>query len=251
MLLLLSGPIAPATALDPSNAGEQAFPALPLPPDIGEIIGLSPARPGSGLYRDRLTRAALRHGLPPGIAEAVAFIESRNNSSAVGADGEIGLMQVLPATATMLGHTGPLDQLFEPEVNIRYGVLYLAKAWRLAHGDLCRTLLKYRAGHGEERMSALSVRYCNQARAYLFAAGSPSADKQVSTIETEGALPLPASDPAGSIGNPAPPRWLLPGRPERPRTADDSRRFWAAHEARIKLVNARLNARLQGAKTGS
>jgi len=39
-------------------------------------------------------------------------------------------------------------------VNIHYGVTYLSQAWRLANGDLCRALMKYRAGHGEEMMSA-------------------------------------------------------------------------------------------------
>jgi soluble lytic murein transglycosylase-like protein len=253
ILLLLSGPSASAVALEQSNdVGEASFPSLPLPPDVDGLIGLPPAPPASsGLPRDGLIQAALRHGLPPAVAEAVAFIESRNNSSAVGADGEVGLMQILPATAIMLGHTGPLDQLFEPEINIRYGVLYLAQAWRLANGDLCRALMKYRAGHGEERMTALSVRYCNQARAYLAGAASPSPDAQVSASDVERTLPSPFTGHARSIGNPVPPRWMLPGWPGRPRTAEDSRRFWAAHEARIKLINARLSARFQSAKAGS
>jgi hypothetical protein len=49
---------------------------------------------------------------------------------------------------------------------------YLAKAWRLADGDLCRALTKYRAGHGSDRMSALSIEYCRRARQHLAAVGA-------------------------------------------------------------------------------
>jgi hypothetical protein len=54
-------------------------------------------------------------------------------------------------------------------------VIYLSKAWRLANGDLCRASMKYRAGHGEEMMSPLSVEYCRRARNHLVALGSPFA----------------------------------------------------------------------------
>ena len=55
--------------------------------------------------------------------------------------GEIGLMQVRPETAALLGFRGDLAELARPEVNIHYGVAYLAEAWRLANGDLCRALM--------------------------------------------------------------------------------------------------------------
>jgi hypothetical protein len=100
-------------------------------------------------------------------------VESAYNPYAVGGVGEVGLMQVRPETAAMLGHRGGTTELFDPAVNIRYGVTYLARAWQLAEGDLCRALMKYRAGHGEERMTPLSVEYCRRARGHLAAIGSP------------------------------------------------------------------------------
>jgi hypothetical protein len=102
--------------------------------------------------------------LPADIAEAVVFVESRYDSTVIGRVGEIGLMQVRPETAAMLGFKGAAAELAKPEINIHYGVTYLAKAWRLAQGDLCRALMKYRAGHGEETMTARSVIYCNRAQ---------------------------------------------------------------------------------------
>jgi soluble lytic murein transglycosylase-like protein len=70
--------------------------------------------------------------------------------------------------APVLGADGPqreIADLHEPSTNIRYGVRYLAEAWKLANGNLYRALMKYRAGHGEERFSARSVEYCRRARA--------------------------------------------------------------------------------------
>jgi Transglycosylase SLT domain len=113
--------------------------------------------------------------LPPDIAEAVVFVESRYDSTVIGRVGEIGLMQVRPETAAMLGFKGTTAELARPEINIHYGVLYLNRAWRLAQGDLCRALMKYRAGHGEETMTPRSVIYCNRARNRLVAMNSPFA----------------------------------------------------------------------------
>ena len=114
-----------------------------------------------------VTCQASIYSLEPELAHAVMEIESGFDPEARGADGEVGLMQVMPATARMLGFRGSLDELSAPETNIALGVKYLAQANRLAGGDLCTTVMKYRAGHSESRFSALSVRYCQRARAIL------------------------------------------------------------------------------------
>jgi hypothetical protein len=186
--------------------------------------------------------------LPADIAEAVVFVESRYDSSVIGRAGEIGLMQVMPETAAMLGFKGTTTELAKPEINIRYGVTYLAKAWRLAQGDLCKALMKYRAGHGEETMTARSVIYCNRARNRLMAMNSPFATPGAVAAMT--AEPPPASAPALAKAQETRtqgPR--VPGRPTdvyavyRHGTAAASRAFWAAHEARIRTINARIEAK--------
>jgi soluble lytic murein transglycosylase-like protein len=80
-------------------------------------------------------------------------------------------MQIMPSTARMLGFVGTNADLAVPDTNIHYGVTYLAQAWRLAGGDLCTAVMKYRAGHGESRFSFLSVNYCLAVRAKLAARG--------------------------------------------------------------------------------
>jgi Transglycosylase SLT domain len=118
-------------------------------------------------FCELITQEAERTGLDPPLVDAVIKVESDYRPDVIGAAGEIGLMQVRPSTARLLGFGGTDRELAEPATNVRLGVTYLAKAWSLAHGDLCRALMKYRAGHGEEQMTPLSVEYCRRAREHL------------------------------------------------------------------------------------
>jgi soluble lytic murein transglycosylase-like protein len=158
---------------------DQQLASLPLPPehefvetsDILKVDARSGALKDRSVYLPAIAHEAAANGVPPALVDAVVRIESRYDPAAVGSVGEIGLMQVRPKTAALLGFQGTSADLAQPQTNLRYGVGYLAKAWRLASGDLCRTLMKYRAGHGSETMSALSVEYCRRARLHLASVG--------------------------------------------------------------------------------
>ncbi|PDT74698.1 transglycosylase [Bradyrhizobium sp. C9] len=139
---------------------------LPFPPASQPAVSDARLR-----YRALIEKEAAGSGLAPEIAEAVMGVESGYNPDVIGGVGEIGLMQLLPSTARMLGFSGSLAELAIPENNIHFGVMYLAQAWRLAGGDLCTAVMKYRAGHGETRFSYLSVNYCVAVRSRLFARG--------------------------------------------------------------------------------
>lgn len=150
---------------------------LSLSTTIG-LAGLALARPlleetGKDLYRRLAGEEARRNGVPFEIVDAVMAVESAYDPGARGEVGEVGLMQVLPSTAAMMGFDGNAETLGRPEVNIAYGTRYLAEAWRLAGGDICAAVMKYRAGHGEARFSPRSVDYCIRIRAKLSAAGFP------------------------------------------------------------------------------
>ena len=158
---------------------DQQLASLPLPPepefiatsDILDVDARSGALKDRSAYLPAIAHEAAANGVPPALVDAVVRIESRYDPAAVGSVGEIGLMQVRPKTAELLGFRGTSADLAQPQTNLRYGVGYLAKAWRLASGDLCRALMKYRAGHGSETMSALSVEYCRRARLHLASVG--------------------------------------------------------------------------------
>ncbi|MBB5048296.1 soluble lytic murein transglycosylase-like protein [Rhodopseudomonas rhenobacensis] len=145
--------------------------SLAAAPKPSNVAAVTPAVSGAALYRPIIEKEAAQAGLAPEIAEAVMGVESGYNPAAIGGVGEIGLMQILPSTARMLGFAGTLAELAVPETNIHYGVTYLAQAWRRAGGDLCTAAMKYRAGHGETRFSVLSVNYCLAVRSKLAARG--------------------------------------------------------------------------------
>lgn len=135
----------------------------------------------------RAQAAAAR--VPVDLADAVATVESAYDPHAVGLVDEIGLMQVRPAIARQLGFEGTIQDLFEPETNIRLGMTYLAGAWERSGGNLCQALMKYRAGWDETQMSALSLEYCRRAVVHLTAIGSPLA--RGVTVPTGAATPPP------------------------------------------------------------
>ena len=151
----------------PGQAVASAPPALP-PAAAAPVPRATDSR---ATYRALIEREVRGTSLPADVADAVMGVESGYNPSRIGGDGEIGLMQLMPPTARMLGFSGTLAELAVPEVNIRLGVNYLAQAWNRAGGDLCTALMKYRAGHGETRFSHLSVEYCLRARSRLAAMG--------------------------------------------------------------------------------
>ena len=176
-------------------------------------------------FCELIKQEAERTGLDPALVDAVIKVESDYRPETIGAAGEIGLMQVLPSTARLLGFGGTDQELAEPATNIRLGVTYLAKAWNLAQGDLCRALMKYRAGHGEDRMTPLSVEYCRRAREYLSVQG-----RQV----TEGTVVVGTSSAgvqtmSGKI--PAIDRHLR------------GQAFWSVHNARVKAITAMVRQR--------
>jgi hypothetical protein len=258
----LAGAIVPSTLAHAEN--RPAAPVAPVPtapasdtkphderpaPSASAPQAAKPDSPASfkTMVRGLVEQEVRKTGLPADIAEAVVHVESNYDPTVVGRVGEIGLMQVRPETAAMLGFRGTNEELAKPEVNVHYGVIYLSKAWRLANGDLCRALMKYRAGHGEEIMTQRSVEYCRRARDHLAALGSPFAAQG-----TTWPVAIPASTaeaantstakrmPDSSKGAPSPKAVYAQYKRG---TAAASRAFWAAHEARVRAITARIDAK--------
>jgi soluble lytic murein transglycosylase-like protein len=118
-------------------------------------------------YSALISKYANQYDVPVALATAVIRVESNFNPMARGTHGEIGLMQIKPATARMMGYSGSAKGLFDPETNIKYGMKYLAAAHDLGGGQTCNTILKYNAGHGATRMNPVSKSYCGTVLAML------------------------------------------------------------------------------------
>ena len=116
-----------------------------------------------------IARYASENGLPYELADAVIRLESRYNASARnGPNG--GLTQINVRTAQSLGYKGDATGLFDAETNLRYGLKYLATAYKLAGGDTCGTILRYQFGHRTQTMTAASRAYCAKVKVITAAA---------------------------------------------------------------------------------
>ncbi len=118
-------------------------------------------------YEDLIKKIAIKHKVPINLVHAVISVESNYNAHTKGSSGEIGLMQIKPSTARWLGFNGSVKDLYEPAINLEYGMRYLARAHKLSRGDTCRTVLKYNAGHSAKKMNSISARYCSKVKTYL------------------------------------------------------------------------------------
>ncbi len=124
-------------------------------------------RKGRRSYDSIIRRHARANGVPYGLARAVVQVESGFRASARGSVGEVGLMQLRTRTARGMGYRGSVRGLYKPETNIKYGMRYLGKAYRLGGRSTCGAILKYNAGHGARRMNPISRRYCGKVRRIL------------------------------------------------------------------------------------
>lgn len=94
-------------------------------------------------YLDLIQQIARAYDLNPELVKAVIKIESNFNPKAVSPKGAKGLMQLMPATAKRFG----VDDVFDPEENIRGGAKYLAFLFdEFGEQNLDLVLAGYNAG---------------------------------------------------------------------------------------------------------
>eukprot|EP01037_Dinobryon_pediforme_P013759 gene13761-13877_t len=117
-------------------------------------------------FAEIISRHANDNHVPAELAAAVVEIESRFNPR-VANHGAMGLMQIKPQTARGVGFSGPTSALYIPEVNLTFGIRYLAQAYRMAEGDTCGTLMRYQSGLGTSHMSRANRAYCAKAKAIM------------------------------------------------------------------------------------
>jgi soluble lytic murein transglycosylase len=93
---------------------------------------------------------ARNYSLDPALLAAVIYQESRFRVRAESPSGAVGLMQLLPSTARgIAARTGGtrfrVQDLYDPEINVRYGSWYLRHLLD-KYGDVETALAAYNAG---------------------------------------------------------------------------------------------------------
>jgi len=101
-------------------------------------------------YEQIVRGHAHNYDLDPALLAAVIYQESKFKANARSSSGAIGLMQLLPDTAKGIAlHTGgsafTVDDLYNPEINVRYGAWYL-RHLLTKYGDERTALAAYNAG---------------------------------------------------------------------------------------------------------
>lgn len=92
-------------------------------------------------WENEIIRWSKDNNLPPSLVAIVMQIESCGAPQVKSPAGAMGLFQVMPF------HFSPQEDPFDPEINARRGLVYLAQSYKLADGSIAETLAGYNGGH--------------------------------------------------------------------------------------------------------
>ena len=113
-------------------------------------LGMNSGSPSAIAYSKRveefvpiIEETCSRHGVDPQLVKALIQVESNYNHLAVSRKGAMGLMQLMPGTASRYG----VKSAFDPHENVDGGVRYLKDLLEL-FGDKQLALAAYNAGEG-------------------------------------------------------------------------------------------------------
>jgi hypothetical protein len=142
---LIAEPLPTPTAPSPQSNTE----LVPLPP----AVEVSPAPPVT--YRALFQEIGDAYGIDWRLLAALAFRESRMDPLAVGRDGDMGLMQILPSTWNEFAHPRVAEEPFDARNNVEVAATYLLYLQdyleQRGHGDIHWVLVAYHWGPNNVR----------------------------------------------------------------------------------------------------
>jgi soluble lytic murein transglycosylase-like protein len=102
------------------------------------------SRSAGSSWQQEILQASRESGLPPELLRAMMQVESGGNPRAVSPKGAMGLMQLMPGTARLMG----VDDPYDPEENLQGGAAYMARMMKKYGDDQELALAAYNAGPG-------------------------------------------------------------------------------------------------------
>jgi hypothetical protein len=127
----------------PSGAGDTR--TADVPGSTGAVKStLVPVSMEPAALSQVVQQSAEKNHVDPALVRAVISTESNWNSSAVSSRGALGLMQLIPGTAQLLG----VGNAFDPVQNVEGGTRYLAMLLQRYNGDVVKAVAAYNAGPG-------------------------------------------------------------------------------------------------------
>jgi soluble lytic murein transglycosylase-like protein len=140
--------IVPAAELA-SHPGEQIWTAYgaspsPLGKPVTVVYELAPSKFHriKSQYDSMILKVARNYGIDPALVKAIVHAESAFNSDAISHRGAMGLMQLMPETASRFKVSDPMM----PQENVQAGVQYLRHLLEIFDWDLRLALAAYNAG---------------------------------------------------------------------------------------------------------
>lgn len=115
-------------------------------------------------FTELIQSAARAAALDPALVHALIYVESRYNPAARSPKGAVGLMQVLPQTASRYGVADPARSL---EANLRAGTRYLSDLLQIFGSRLDLALAAYNAGENAVQRYGLRIPPYPETRAYV------------------------------------------------------------------------------------
>ena len=137
-----------------------------------------------------IAAAAQRHGISISIALKVAKIESGFKCNAQGKAGELGPLQIKPATARLIGYVGAIAALRSCGAGLEWGIKHLAMAiksggvWKHNQGLWAKSKSRQAAAYEQKVMQASVAEPSGSARQTARSAreGRPSLRSAASAV---------------------------------------------------------------------
>lgn len=128
-------------------------------------VALFPASPADlkELYNPIVEQVALKHGVEGKLIHAIILAESNYDNFALSDKGAMGLMQLMPETASQYG----VKNVFDPAQNIEGGTKYLKDLIRIYDGKTNLILAAYNAGQEAVRKYGGNIPNYKETREYI------------------------------------------------------------------------------------